>query len=177
MRLRIYNSWYILENYDEDINILDFEDYDGQEYTQIISDIIHCFLGDDYRLFFCIIERQLNWLDNDEKKFIEERTVCINNEWAYNTPRPKIGTPRIRWYEAKNKSDITKVISAEWDFTCIITYKNDEIKDYEYILNVDECDEFNNLHIKERLNGNFLNIVLPKLKILLGDRLEVIYER
>lgn len=177
MKLRVYNSWYLLENYDNMDNILDFEDYDEQKYIENTSNIIDCFLENSDRLLFCIMEDQLNWLSQNDKEFIEQRTICINNEWAYNIPKPKHETPKIRWYEALNKSDVMQLIRDDWQFTCVIIHKNDEISDAKYILNVDEGDECNILHIKERRNGTFLNAVLPNLKILLGDKLEVIDER
>lgn len=183
MKLRIYNSWYLFEDYDNIDNILSSEDdynildFDKEKYLENNLNIIDCFLENSDRLLFCIIEEQLSWLNQNEKKFIEERTICINNEWGYNTPKPKHKIPKIRWYEVLNKLDTLQLLRYDCQFTCAIVNKNYEISDAKYILNVDEGDECNILHIKEGRNGDFLNVVLPKLKILLGDELEVIDER
>lgn len=183
MKLKVYNSWYLLEDYDNIDNILSSEydynilNFEKEKYLENNSNIIDCFLENSDRLLFCIIEEQLNCLREKDKKFIKERTICVNNEWGYNIPKPKHEIPKIRWYEALNKSDTIQILRDDWQFTCAIVHKNREISDAKYILNVDEGDECNILHINEGINGDFFNVVLPKLKILLEDQLQVIDER
>lgn len=183
MILRIYKECYLLEDYDEmeyqmdleEINNIEYEkNYDYMSHTM---DLINCFIEKDCSVLFCIVEKQLKNIDKAEATFIKERTILINREWPYSIEEPSYGLPEIRWYEARDEFELKSLIESEWPFTCSILNTSNDAINIEYVLNVDEFTDFNVLHIIEKSRGKFLERVLPKLKELLDDKLEISDER
>jgi hypothetical protein len=151
------------------------DDEDGED---IRVDIIECFLEEDYRVVFCFYDYQLNWRDKDEQEFIEERTMAINREWPYIIPKPTLGVPKIRWYEVHDIFELKKELEYyRIEFTCAIVHKDGDVKDAKYILNATEGRDFDFLHIIDKSEVDFLERVVPKLKILLKDKLKITNER
>lgn len=195
MKLIIYNNHYILEKFYPTIKDLSEDEYfeeakkidemiesgyfeDDEDDEDIRIDIINCFLERNYRVVFCFYDYQLDWSDKEEQEFIKKRTLAINQEWPYIIPKPRVNIPETRWYEVKNTEELKKELqSFGFEFTCAIVSKDSDVNDLKYILNVKEDTDFDFLHIVDKSNGDFLNIVVPKLKNLLKNKLEIIDKR
>lgn len=173
MKLEIYNRVYYLKDYDK-FSVTDslIEDYERQ-YQKKIMDILNCFLNDNLSIVFCILEQNLDAYE-EERSFIEERTICVNDEWIFNYPKPNGESPLVRWFKPIGKLELLRVLKYDMLFTCIILNKELDIDSGLYIISCEEEWEYNELFIKELKNGDFLDNVLPKVELSLGESLEIV---
>ncbi|QAA33757.1 hypothetical protein [Clostridium manihotivorum] len=163
MKLTLYDLWNHLEEYHEDS-------------YEVIYNILQCFIDNSEKILFSV---QKEFVDDNciNKKFIQDKTVCVSSEWMYNFPISSLPAPEIVWFEVSNLEEIEKSLEIDYLFNCVIIKHGAEIRDAEYIINSNEDLEYNSLSIREKYKGNFANNVVPKLRKILVNDLEIVDKR
>lgn len=137
------------------------------------AEILKSFLSDNEQLLFPYYE---NWFaSNSEdinyrhsKEYILERTVTISKEhiiyWYPDEGRS------IYWYSPSNINELINIIERNYyDYVCIVLENGKHIKDYKYILSIEENyknsddDSCRALLIQEKNKDSFENEVAPKI--------------
>ncbi|TQR34007.1 hypothetical protein [Brevibacillus brevis] len=119
--------------------------------------------------------------DRDEatQTFINNRLVeTTTSTWLYPFERPAHLESQL-WYRANTKEEILQSFElTHWMFACVIVNRNAKVEDYFYLLNYTEehGDEHDGmvLYISTKWPELFKDAVLPKLQVLLGDKLEIV---
>ncbi|KPU45385.1 hypothetical protein OXPF_10320 [Oxobacter pfennigii] len=173
MRLVLYSLWYHLQNYDEG----DF--FDGLQYYENVADIIDCFMDDDEFALIPIAESFIKdgLIEEQYEQFIREKIVFTRKEWIYNTPIDGDTIPNFIWYKVKDKDEVINALKFDFLFNCVVIKTGSSINEASFILNANEDSDYNSLSIREKEKGDFEKRVLPKLKKLLGNKLEVADKR
>ena len=178
MEIVSYNSRYhIIRNYDMYVDD-NFEDYNllcNDEHLGKIADMLLCFVDEGEAILFPITEEfyKEKWV---YREFIEINTVFISDEYIPMSIHRKDKSPLIRWYKASDKLRIVQALKYDYWFNCIIVSTAMGLKKVSYEFEVDEnneCDR-NDLCIKDNKEGFLFKKVIPKLKELFGDKLQII---
>ncbi|MBQ3420652.1 MAG: hypothetical protein IJH34_03085 [Romboutsia sp.] len=101
--------------------------------------------------------------EREKRKFIEERTVFINNESDILDIYPGRKKRRTIWYKVNNKQEIIKAINMDQFFKCIILQKGKDFYEYDYGIKQYETEEGMDLRIIERQIGTFEKYIYPKI--------------
>lgn len=159
MKLYIYESAYRLEDFDRG----DFKDY--SYYIMNLANIINFFTNDDNIVVFPI-EEDMFYDDEYElnRTYIKDRILYKDKYWIYNTLINNNSCPNFIWYEVNSVDEIVQALEIDQNFNCAIVPKGKNIKDWRYLLNFNEDLDTNSLSIREKISGDFLNNILPKLE-------------
>lgn len=139
------------------------------------AEFLKCFSSDNEQILFPFKE---SWLisdeknlciSNDEKEFIINRTIAVSKEHIiYWTPEDG---ENIYWYSPEDIDELVNLIEKNYyDYTCIILEKGKNIKDYTYLLSIEENypiaedDTCSALLVNEGIKDSFQNKVVPKIK-------------
>ena len=113
---------------------------------------------------FLLEDEEAERQNNEDKNFINERRVYINDKWELPWEPPNYDVKDTIWYRPKNKIEIMKAIRLNQEFHCVVLEEGKDFDCYSYSLGCLEDDEGSILVIIEKNNGNFILDVLPKLQ-------------
>lgn len=114
--------------------------------------------------------------DEDEatQAFVNSRLVDTNTVWLLPADRP-VYLKNILWYRVNAQEEIVRAFElTDWWFTCAITEQNKPADEYRYLLDYSEGDAGALLYITAADPHHFKAVVVPRLKELLGEELEVV---
>lgn len=139
------------------------------------AEFLRCFLTDDALIVFPFKESWLNheeedlYTSSERKDFILSRTIAVSkNQVIYWLPKDD---ESVYWYSPKDSNELESLIEENYyDYVCIILEKGKGVKDYTYLLSIEESYPFteNNtcraLLVHEKIKDSFKDKVIPKIK-------------
>ncbi len=148
------------------------EDIPYNRYSQELFDFLFCFPEKDEVFLFSFYEENFNVMDDEYKKFLEERTVFFSDEWLYNVE--SYGRRSFnRWFIVLDKEDMAKTIEQEFWFLCVVVKKGGSLQDASYVIEMGDY-EGPLLIITEKNEGDFLTRVLPKIQEVVSQNIEIV---
>ncbi len=142
------------------------------EYSSELYDFLFSFPKEDEVFLFSFYEEKFDYISADYKKFLEDRTVFISDEWMRNGP--SYGRTEInRWFLILDKEDMARTLEDEFWFLCVVVKKGGGLQDASYILEMRDI-EGPSLCITEKKQGDFLTRVLPKLHEVISEKIEIV---
>ena len=139
------------------------------------AEFLKCFSADNEQILFpfkeswLISDEENLCISNEEKQFIINRTIAVSKEhiiyWI-----PEDGE-NIYWYSPKDTNELVNLIEKNLhDYICIILENGKNIKDYTYLLSIEENypiaedDSCNALLVNEKFRNSFQDKIVPKIK-------------
>jgi hypothetical protein len=139
------------------------------------AELLKCFSSDNEQILFPFKE---NWLVSEEddlcisdreKEFIIKRTIAVSKEHIiYWIPEDD---ESIYWYSPKDTNELVNLIEKNfYDYISIILEKGKNVKDYTYLLSIEENyltaedDTCSALLVNEKIRNSFQDKVVPKIK-------------
>lgn len=157
----------------QDNIILDFYVKKDEE-----AKILNCFLDDNEQLLFHCFESSFlpnSNIDISRKNFVLNRTVIKSKDKLFETLN-HADSEMSYWYcTLDNKELIQEIEEMYYDYTCVVLEVGKNIKNYTYLLSIEENYPFTEdedcraLIIKEGRSGNFKSKVLPRIKRILDS--------
>ncbi|MCK9857871.1 hypothetical protein [Paenibacillus sp. ATY16] len=106
--------------------------------------------------------------------FVNSRLADTNTVWLLPNERP-VYLKNILWYRVNAQEEIVRAFElTDWWFTCAIAEQNKRVEEYRYFLNYTEENVGAVLYITAADPQRFKAAVVPRLKELLGEELEIV---
>jgi hypothetical protein len=143
-------------------------EYLCREKYQKMYEILSCFKKENDIILFMSPDYYVNnYYLSETSKFIKERTIRVTNDYV----SPGIGyrdEMPLYWYKLENNDEFRAMVEKRksYFFACVVVDKNAEPKDYSFEV---IYGEFGRFTIREKINGDFITNVLPKLQLVIGD--------
>lgn len=139
------------------------------------AELLKCFLSNNEQILFpfkeswLVSEDENLWISNEEKESILKRTVAISKEHIiYWTPEED---ENIYWHAPKDTSELVNLIEKNsYDYVCIILETGKNVRDYTYLLSIEENygieedETCSALLVNEKNRNSFQDKVIPKIK-------------
>ncbi|WP_147384536.1 hypothetical protein [Paenibacillus sp. 1011MAR3C5] len=114
----------------------------------------------------------------DTQAFVKSRLVDTNTTWLLPYERPGY-LKNIMWYRVNTKEEILQSFELnDWWFSCVIVNPHTPVGQYAFFLNyTEEHGEERDgmvLYISTNTPDYFKESIVPRLKIVLGDSLEIV---
>ena len=136
------------------------------------ADILKCFLSENEQILFNCREYFIkpgSEVDSKRIEYIIDRTKIKSKTSLFETINYKKDEVSY-WYEPRNKNElIDEIAEGYFDYACIVLGKGKEASDYKYLLRIEEnypdedYGECRALFVKEGINSDFQNEIVPKL--------------
>jgi hypothetical protein len=112
------------------------------------------------------------------QEFVNSRLAATNSVWLLPYDRP-VYLKNIMWYRVNTEAEMVQAFElTDWWFTCAIVDRNKSVEDYRYFLNyTEEQGEDHDgmvLYISTPDPQHFKDTIIPRLKELLGNQLEIV---
>ncbi|MFF0827404.1 hypothetical protein ACFYU8_11040 [Brevibacillus sp. NPDC003359] len=112
-----------------------------------------------------LVDEEVAKRENAEnKKFIDDRTVFINDKWELPWTAPNNEVKDTIWYRPRTKEEIIRALRLNQEFHCIVLKEESDFDSYHYSLGCVETEEGSALVIIAKNEVDLLQHVLPKLK-------------
>ncbi|SFF21554.1 hypothetical protein SAMN05216378_5504 [Paenibacillus catalpae] len=116
--------------------------------------------------------------DAATQDFVNSRLVDTNSVWLLPYERP-VYLENVLWYRVNTQEEMVQAFErTDWWFTCAIVDRSKQVEDYRYFLNyTEEHGEDHDgmvLYISTPDPRHFKDTVIPRLKELLAEQLEIV---
>lgn len=139
------------------------------------AELLKCFLSNNEQILFpfkeswLVSEDEYLYISNEEKEFVLKRTVAISKEHIiYWTPDED---ENIYWHSPKDTSELVNLIEKNsYDYVCIILEEGKNVKQYTYLLSIEENyvieedETCSALLVNEKNRNSFQDKVIHKIK-------------
>jgi len=139
------------------------------------AELLKCFLSNNEQILFpfkeswLVSEDEDLYISNEERESILKRTVAISKDHIiYWTPEED---ENIYWYAPKDTSELVNLIEKNsYDYGCIILEEGKNVREYTYLLSieenyvVEEDETCSALLINGKNRNSFQDKVIPKIK-------------
>lgn len=144
-----------------------FEYFGREEYNKI-TQILDCFKKNSEIILYMLPQGSLDYYGTKLVEFIMDRVKHIT-KGGCSLPAISYGEDTLLyWFELKIDEEFNEMVSLKKRklFYCIVVNSNSGPKDYSFEL---EFQEFGRFVIREKIKGDFMSNIFPKLQQIIKD--------